>query len=533
VGTDSKRERPRGIVRRVHPDARPTGGDVEFSPDYVVTGTVDGGGHVLTHVEVVLCFWGSFWNSAPPPSPSSNDYKTAIEGIVTGSYMASLGQYRGIGPGTVIYSEINATTDPANGFTEADVVNMLKIRLQTTAMPPPLAGHDRFYVVIVPVGISNILPTYGGRHQSFVYNGVTGYYAWVENIGSLTGPGCVTKMFSHELVEACTNPNVDSSNDGILVSVAGTTEEEEVGDVCNNQYATVDVNGIQCSVQAYWSKADNVCILPLATGDNYGGLWWADPPGSESGWGINLAHQGDIIFLTWFTYDANGKAWWLSMTAPRTGPQAYDGTLYRTIGQPFFSTFYQHGSAHAVGTGSLRFASATKGTFSYQVNDGANVATQTKAITLEVFGPLPTCVWARQIDLATATNYQDLWWAAPAGSESGWGVNLTQQGTTIFATWFTYDANYAPLWLSVIAPQTGPKTYSGTLYLTHGPAFGSTPFNPALVGRTAVGTATFAFSDGNHGTFAFNVDLGDGVNKGNLTKAITRQVFRAPGTVCK
>ena len=42
-------------------------------------------------------------------------------------------------------------------------------------------------------------------------------------------------------------------------------------------------------------------------------------------------------------------------------------------------------------------------------------------------------------DLSLAYNYQDLWWAAPAGSEAGWGVNLTHQGDTIFATWFTYD----------------------------------------------------------------------------------------------
>ena len=58
-------------------------------------------------------------------------------------------------------------------------------------------------------------------------------------------------------------------------------------------------------------------------------------------------------------------------------------------------------------------------------------------------------------------------------------------------------------------------------------------FNPAQVGRVAVGSATFTFSNGNSGTFGFNVDLGDGINKGNLTKAITRQVFRAPGTVCQ
>ena len=533
MGNEGKREKLRGIVRHVAADARPTGGDVEFSPDYVVTGTTDKGGHLLTNVEVILCFWGSFWSTTPPPSPSSNDYKTAITGIVTGHYMVSLGQYRGIGPGTVIYSEVNNTTNPAGVFTDADVVNMLNARLQNTGMPAPIAGHNRFYVVILPVGVASNLAGYGGRHQSFTYNGVKGYYAWIENVGSLTGPTSVTKVFSHELVETCTNPNVDTSNDGIAVSGPAITDEDEIGDVCNNQYATVDVNGIQCSVQAYWSNADNVCILPLASGDNYGGLWWADPAGSESGWGINLAHQGDVIFLTWFTYDANGKAWWLSMTAARTAPQTYAGTLYRTIGQPFFSTFYQHGAAFAVGTASLTFSNATKGAFSYQVNDGANVATQTKAIVMQTFGPLPTCVWGRQTDLTTATNFQDLWWAAPAGSEPGWGVNLTQQGTTIFATWFTYNASNNPLWLSAIAPQTAPKTYAGTLYLTNGPAFGSTPFNPAQVGRAAVGGATFTFSNGNSGTFAFNADLGDGVNKGNLAKAITRQVFRAPGTVCQ
>jgi len=182
--------------------------------------------------------------------------------------------------------------------------------------------------------------------------------------------------------------------------------------------------------------------------------------------------------------------------------------------------------------GTLTFGSATSGTFSYQVSDGANIATQTKAIVLQTFGPPPICVWDAEPDLTKATNFQDLWWAAPAGSESGWGLNLTQQGTTIFATWFTYDAKQNPLWLSVTAPQGGPNTYTGTLYLTNGPAFGSVAFDPTKVGRTAVGTASFTFSDGNNGMFAYNVNLGDGVDKGYQAKAITRQVFRAPGTVC-
>ena len=75
------------------------------------------------------------------------------------------------------------------------------------------------------------------------------------------------------------------------------------------------------------------------------------------------------------------------------------------------------------------------------------------------------------------------------------------------------------------------RSFSGTLYLTNGPAFSAVPFDPTKVGRTAVGTATFSFSDGNTGSFAYQVN--DGANVGTQTKAITRQVFRPPGTVCQ
>jgi hypothetical protein len=57
------------------------------------------------------------------------------------------------------------------------------------------------------------------------------------------------------------------------------------------------------------------------------------------------------------------------------------------------------------------------------------------------------------------------------------------------------------------------------------------PFNPDLVQRTPVGTAAFSFTNGNAGTFAYQV--ADGPSVASQTKAITRQVFRAPGTVCQ
>jgi serine protease len=258
---------------------------------------------------------------------------------------------------------------------------------------------------------------------------------------------------------------------------------------------------------------------------NYEGLWWKSPAGSESGWGINLAHQGDVIFATWFTYDATGKAWWLSMTANASAANVFSGTLYRTQGPAFSAVPFNSGAVTAtpVGTGTLTFTDANDGTFAYTVNG----VSQKKAITRQVFGALPACTFGAQTDLSLATNYQDLWWATPAGSESGWGVNLTQQGDTIFATWFTYDTDGSPLWLSATASRTGSSTFSGTLYRTSGPAFSAVPFDPSRVTRTPVGTLSLAFANGDAATFAYTVN---GVSQ---AKAIARQVFRAPGTICR
>ncbi|HZI82813.1 MAG TPA: NBR1-Ig-like domain-containing protein [Casimicrobiaceae bacterium] len=263
---------------------------------------------------------------------------------------------------------------------------------------------------------------------------------------------------------------------------------------------------------------------------NYEGLWWNSPAESEPGWGLNLAHQGNVIFATWFTYDSTGKGWWLSMTASpttlTTAPAAtYSGTLLQSSGPPFDSVPFNPSLVRSVaaGTATLTFTDANNGTFTYTING----ATQTKNITREVFGPLPTCTFGILSDLTQAYNYQDLWWAAPAGSESGWGINLTHQGDTIFATWFTYGTDRAPMWLVATAGRTAPGTYAGTLYRTTGPPFNAVPFDPARVVATAVGTATLTFTDGNNGTFAYTV------NGETQQKAITRQIFTAPGTVCQ
>lgn len=320
---------------------------------------------------------------------------------------------------------------------------------------------------------------------------------------------------------------------GIITTIAGTGFLGYNGD--NIAATEAHLNrprgiAVDMTGSLYIADSDNNRIrkVPFASSAalsaNYQGLWWNAPAGSESGWGINFAHQGNDLFATWFTYDATGRALWLSMTANKFGTD-YIGTLFQTRGPAFSAVPFSPAAVTRtpVGSGTLTFADANNGRFAYIFNG----TTQSKEIVRQVFGPLPTCTFGGQPNPDLATNYQDLWWAAPGGIESGWGVNFTHQGDTIFATWFTYDADGTPLWLSATATKSGSGIYAGALYRTTGPAFNAVPFPPASVVRAVVGTLALTFANGNSGSFAYTLN---GVAQ---SKSITRQVFNAPGTVCQ
>ena len=126
---------------------------------------------------------------------------------------------------------------------------------------------------------------------------------------------------------------------------------------------------------------------------NYQDLWWN---AAESGWGINLTHQGDILFATLFTYDntvpgTNAGMWLVMSAGAKQGDGSYLGNLYRTVGPAFNANpFTPIGPANytLVGTMRLSFTDGTHGNLAYSVN-GANV---TKAITrLEFSSPVPAC----------------------------------------------------------------------------------------------------------------------------------------------
>jgi hypothetical protein len=120
-----------------------------------------------------------------------------------------------------------------------------------------------------------------------------------------------------------------------------------------------------------------------------------------------------------------------------------------------------------------------------------------------------------------STDQSDLWWNP---NESGWGIQFVQRGNAIFATMFVYDPAGNPTWyvatMEWVGNTNGVLTWSGDLYATRGPWFGTVPFNPATVTPSKLGTMTWQSSGAQSGTLTYSV------NAVNVTKSLVRQPIR-------
>jgi CubicO group peptidase (beta-lactamase class C family) len=240
---------------------------------------------------------------------------------------------------------------------------------------------------------------------------------------------------------------------------------------------------------------------------NYQDLWWAG--GQENGWGFTIGQQGDSQFNVFYVYDSVGKAQWVVMPGGTWNAafSTFTGPLYIPTGSPFSAydaTRFNVGNS--VGTATLNFRDASTATLNYTINGVAG----SKTISRLVFG-----------DGKPLNNYSDLWWGG--GSQNGWGLSITQQGSTMFGVWYTYDAEGKVQWLFMPGGSfTSANIFSGALYRTTSSPWLGVPYNAALLNVSPVGDLTLTFSDANTANMRYSVDGVSGTN------AITRLVFGSP-----
>jgi hypothetical protein len=235
----------------------------------------DNGGRVLAIAHVQLIFWGGAWGTNPPPSPSVDQITNAVASILSGGYMADLAQYRSIGFGFIAGKTVVTNTNPQNNFTDIQVANLISGLLSAGTLPGPDVDNQTLYCVFMPQGVNSQNAGTIGEHTYYTNASRNIPFAWITNNGTLSS---VTSIFSHELVEACTDPEGSA-----ITGTPGTCSQGgwcEIGDVC---YSTYVLNGI--TVQRYWSQNAGGCIqgqFPARTYPICGMQWRGSVPANST-----------------------------------------------------------------------------------------------------------------------------------------------------------------------------------------------------------------------------------------------------------
>jgi hypothetical protein len=261
---------------------------------------------------------------------------------------------------------------------------------------------------------------------------------------------------------------------------------------------------------------------------NFGGIWW-NP--DESGWGLAIDQQGDVIFGAVVAYDSVGDPSWVVMSRmdkeplnPFRGPvDNYEGTVYRAgaVDRDRSSMFSAEVDVADVGDAVLAFQNEMGNQLVYTVGD----VQVRKEITPLVFnGAAAVC--GGDAMPGDAPNYQGMWGNAPLLSER-WGLYLAQQGEVIFGLTLGYDGAGKATWNSMQLSKAESGAYSGPVIRTTGPSY-DTKFDPAAVTRTVVGSASLSFSDAENGVFESTLN-----EVAQPTKNITRMLFSETRTVCR
>ena len=112
-------------------------------------------------------------------------------------------------------------------------------------------------------------------------------------------------------------------------------------------------------------------------------------------------------------------------------------------------------------------------------------------------------------------DHTDIWWGGQ--SESGWGIAIGQQSSTMFLAWYVYDNIGKATWYVAQCTLSG-TTCASSLLRTTGPVFGPT-FDPNQVHTFTAGSITLNFTDANNAILSYTVNGVSG------TKSITRLAF--------
>lgn len=229
----------------------------------------DNGGPILQRAKIVLSFRGTGWLSR---SISSSDVRRMFTAVLASPYLSHLVQYRGIRRAEIVFTIEDTRNlgqlgpDPRKFvagniwlISDEDIKNVTRVALRAR---PPENNEEVLYLAVVsqdPIPIVVEQVNASGYHNTFVEDGRTVFYGVLLHQSSSTVeeswhylPG----VFTHELVEACTDPDVKS---GFLLNT--------VGEICDmSEERIVQLPGLEHEIKlaGYWSELEREVVAPTS-----------------------------------------------------------------------------------------------------------------------------------------------------------------------------------------------------------------------------------------------------------------------------
>lgn len=251
-----------------------SGDTITFKPTTGVSPTFVGKGSKIEHPDILPIFRGAYW-------PGNGDFSVdkimqAVRTLLNGPYLNGIQQYGYVGPVQLRLATIDSTPisiplpTSAPGVAQSSTVNSAAFAyvswlLKNDKIDNVDDNHDLIVVVFLdpdisaPVDISSAgnSSTVSGSNSTitqfeFLDDNTRFEWAWVSTSNRTVDDAL--KTFSHELVESITDPFNSGWEQTAPPPPAGS---DQIADPCN-QRALVDGVG----VSAYWSIADQACIVP-------------------------------------------------------------------------------------------------------------------------------------------------------------------------------------------------------------------------------------------------------------------------------
>jgi hypothetical protein len=212
----------------------------------------------LNSAKVNIIFWGSAWKGSLKSKRQT--IARDVKKILSSSYMRELEQY-GIGePASFNGTFIVDSSEPENGFTQQHLIDLITGMIDDDQIKSSDDDGGPFlHVVMMPRGIffsEGGPPRINGFH---FFEKIPGFqkklYIACLHFASRFH---MSSVFSHELIEACTDP--EGTGIRIKFSPIPLNSDREIADICEDDTPQAKVNGVK--VQSYWSQSHRSCVIP-------------------------------------------------------------------------------------------------------------------------------------------------------------------------------------------------------------------------------------------------------------------------------